>query len=457
MRRPASNSCLLLPKPSEEEAEIGSTTNVSSPLSVTLIHQTTLPTYSSERFFLLSELHVHAQSILFLSHAPFADGDEDQSTQATEDETVEDSNCDTVTSPENEALVPITDTSANNPSPRPTQQLPPFVILYMLWKPEMTTNPEIFTELYILDAVQRIDAERNRTDPNHVGGEAPNNEAAKEIYLIIDRVLPAAVGMTIDDDQNVLPDHSTDDEEVEDSSLALEYTWVKYLAAHPVLRTRLQGVVLGQSNHVRAAPGLELCTHAISTVGATERRRWSGPSSPPPPHDLDSTKSWMGLVTPSQGDLLGLQEEGVTDAADGVRQRIVTGEWMGQGDIYMFATRAHALWRQQHGIMNDRGEEMSFGYFGEKRSVPRRKSRAPITTLQSLYNPQRRRRGMIWFEIPHSVYETVGYIVIALYVFFHYGRRDDDILVIRVFRPVLQGFAALILTWNKVIQSARGW
>jgi hypothetical protein len=454
MRRPASNSCLLLPKPSEEELDDGLTTNVSSPLSVTLIHQTTLPTYSSERFFLLSELHVHAQSIRFLSQSSFADGDEDQSTQATEDETVEDNN-DTLTPLTNEAL-PTTDTDASNPDiSTSTKQLPPFVILYILWKPEITTNPETFTELYILDALLRIDEERNRMPPSHTDDDASiRNGAAKEIYLVIDRVLPAATGMTLEDETNTRSDDCTEEEEEEDSSLALEYAWIKYLAAHPVLRTRLQGVVVGQSNHVRAAPGLELCTHAISSVGTAERRRWSGS---PLSHHYDSTKSWMGVVTRSSEDLLGLQEEGVTDAADGVRQRIVTGEWLGQGDIYMFATRAHALWKQQHGISNVGGEEMPFGYFGEKRSVPRRKSRAPIATLHSLYNPQRRRRGMGGIEIPDSVYEVMGCIFIGLYILFHYGRREDDVLVIRLFRPVLLGFLSLIQTWNTVIQSARGW
>jgi hypothetical protein len=116
-----------------------------------------------------------------------------------------------------------------------------------------------------------------------------------------------------------------------------------------VLRTFLQGVVLGQSNHVRAAPGLELCTHAISTVGATERRCWSEPTTGAQLRLYQIVDGPRDTVT---GDLLGLQEECVTDATDGVCQRIVTGEWMGQEDIFIFATRAHALWRRQRGILN---------------------------------------------------------------------------------------------------------
>ena len=443
MRRPASNSCLLLPKPSEEELLEDEGSTSATPLSVTLIHQCTLPTYSSERFFLLSELQVHAPSILFLSD--IGDRDEDQSTQATEDETVDDSN----SLPPNPTLnVPLPSTSGGtieNHTPPPLQQLPPFVILYILWKPEMTTHPETFTELYILDALHRMDLERNRANDADQNKEA--DDAPKEIYLVIDRVLPAAVGMTLDEDGPKVP--ATDASEDVDTTLALEYALIKYIAAHAALRTRIQGVVLGQSNHVRAAPGLERCTHAVTTVGTAERRRWAA-SQPG-----GDASSGMGLVTRSSEDLLGLQDEGVTDAIEGVTQRIVTGEWLGQGDIYMFAARAHMLWKQKRGLANDGGEDGTFGLIGEKRSIPRRKSRAPIAMSNSLYNSQRQRG--FWKEIPDTVYEKMGYLLIGLYIYFHYGRRDDDVLVVSLFRPVLQGCFFLIRSWNQVIQSARGW
>jgi hypothetical protein len=48
-------------------------------------------------------------------------------------------------------------------------------------------------------------------------------------------------------------------------------------------------------------------------------------------------------------------------------------------------------------------------------------------------------------------------MIIGRYIYFHYGLRDDDILVIRVFRPVLQGFVALIHTCNNVVRRALRW
>ena len=130
------------------------------------------------------------------------------------------------------------------------------------------------------------------------------------------------------------------------------------IASHETLRHACEGLVVGISNHPRAAPGLEACMNAVS-VGGSDRRRYhlhhgqrqySTVSSSSYATAHATTKSFIGLVTLQTEDLVGLEPEGTTDAAQGVWQRRISTEWGGQGNLQSFATRAHQAWYLEHGL-----------------------------------------------------------------------------------------------------------
>lgn len=142
----------------------------------------------------------------------------------------------------------------------------------------------------------------------------------------------------------------------------------------PRNRSIVDGITIGCTNNVRAAPGLEAALSAISH-GAVERRRLvraagcqscqgtivdtmttRGNSDNHNVSD-DPTRSLIGIVSLRPDDLLGLDLERETDAAQGCLQSVTKAEWKGCGDHISFASRAHEEWKQlRHFTSYDFGE-----------------------------------------------------------------------------------------------------
>jgi hypothetical protein len=547
-RSTGSTSCLLLPKDNgtgtvaeDNNVEslamangdaIATQSRATSPLSVTIICQNNLPSYSSERFYLLSELEVHASPTVFLSRLHPSD---DLSTQATEVESVNDENDNhsdvgfgIVTTPQQQVLSatspsenplssashtsnrspPLstsnlnTNTTLSSTSDTPTTstnttKFPTFILLYLLWKPDMTSDAQIFTNCYILEAIAQIQqyvglipsnqrlfaSNGNRTSINHTTETdiLQSQRPFASLYIVVDRIVPTKQSTTSDESS------SLDDLEQQ----RLVHTLCRHVASHPTLRHCIDGITIGMSNHVRAAPGLELCIDAITKIGHIERRRFcsttitgskfngiprnysgrTGKNTTQQVHD-DSKKSLLGIVTMVPEDLLGLQEIHVTDAVDGIQQCNVTAEWYGRGDIFMFASRAHDIWKQQHGIIvsshehstkngNNMHDDHHDGLLLRKRKLPRSIStqtpnRREIIILSSNNTIQHRHRNRLTLqqerELLEEMYDMMGYIFIFTFIVFHFIGLQA---LINTIHTLFFRFSYEL--WIDFIRSARGW
>jgi hypothetical protein len=202
MRRSGSSSCILRPKGSPEREKETNSSGISQPssppsLSVTLLSFEQLPSYSVERFFMLSELEIKAHSTQFLCDLDVED--QTHGTHETED-TSTGSN----------------DANGNDQGqPQPELDSPPFVLLYLLWKPDMTSSAETFAETTILETVTRLESlvdivnsieeaktlrggfVRPSSSNNLNGGAAATavtfdsgTKKSCSVYLIVDRVAP---------------------------------------------------------------------------------------------------------------------------------------------------------------------------------------------------------------------------------------------------------------------------
>lgn len=534
MRRPCSSSCLLLPKESFDEADAvtadGSSANSIS-LSVTILSKESLPSYSSERFFLLAEIEVHAQPITFLCES--GNSTEENSTQATE-ETEEDEG--TATSPpsktHSDASSPERGLGSTTISQHEHLYLPPCILLYLLWRPEMTPDPSFFAETYILDAVMRIkesvdleSSSSQRNDQHHesaprfsgslgsgrivdtaVGDEvrggctsdininvqnatihldqastptgkhisfahsisssptsasvphrshadASSTPTKASLYLVVDRVRPTLSSSETSHPSSgeVVQQHQKQQEEEEED---LAERLARAVASHPVLRQCTEGITVGLSNHVRAAPGLEACVQAVHW-GSQDRRRHhhattvatanqfhhqSSSTNTVSTTTIDPEKSLLGIVSWTQEDMLGLQKTGVTDAAEGVLQSKVTVEWNRQGDLHSFAKRAHDQWKRQHGIDTSR---ITDG-FALKRKVPRRIQNRLVVAKKSnrshLYAGTEVRLERAMHE---QCVDFLAVCLILVFVLFHFGS------------DVAWSFRSVTTMWYDLIRSLR--
>ena len=227
--------------------------------SVTVVSTEELPSYSVERFYMLSELQQHAGGgIHFLCDRNLA-------------------------VPADESTVSTASTEQDMTT-----------ILYLLWRPDETNDPQAFADDIVRQALHHLD-------------ESPR------CYLVVDRL----VAVEGDDDVRTI------------ESLA------RYLAL--TYREQCYGVTVGLSNHPRAAPGLEACLNAV-LVGSRDRRRIGG------------SRSRLRIVACHPDDLTGRQEE--TDAVQGVRQWRLCAEWNGQGTLLTLAERLHSEWCREHNVQD---------------------------------------------------------------------------------------------------------
>jgi hypothetical protein len=305
--------------------------------SVTIINREDLPSYSCERFYLLSELQQRAHSSVFLSDQ------EDNSTQGT------------------------TSTAPDDDSDLVGENLGQFALLYLFWKPDMTEDTTEFIEQHILPQVQQLQTmrtvvnsmpsldrpsisgviHRRENEDSQVEVDHPDDakdeegEATISIYIVVDRLCACDLVDASDPLESTRKmEQQYRNEEVKIEDLA------KKVAVHEQLRDLCEGITVGLSNHERCAPGLEACSDAVAW-GAKERRTALASMK-----TEDDGRSALGIVANEPNDLLGLQSESTTDAAQGVMQMRLSTEWNGQGNLKSFAERAQSFWRQQRGLVD---------------------------------------------------------------------------------------------------------
>jgi len=290
-------------------------------MSVTLINTQPLPTYSTERFYMLSELEMNAHSTSFL--CDLYDCDQTQDTAESSEASLD---------------------------PQPTiqqqqQQHPSYSILYILWKSDQASSPRAFAEGTVAAAIKQWksvavegSASSLTTTTQDISPTKKDTTEYPRLYLVVD--IAASSDETTN---NATP---TDDDDYDEDSRQRHFQvkadtaerLARNVAQSQEFRRSVAGITVGISNHVRAAPGLEACLDAV-TIGARDRRRLSSVA-----------KSSIGLVALHPDDLLGLQDETVTDAAQGVLQSRTCAEWNGNGNLQSFARRAHSAWCISHGV-----------------------------------------------------------------------------------------------------------
>lgn len=270
------------------------------PFSVTMVNNLPLPTYSTERYYMLSEIELKGNSTLFLCDYAC------------------DNTADTAGDSEAEAS-------------EPESPFPSYVLLYILWRPDMEASPNALTKGIITESVKHL---KSLTGPDC------------QIYLVVDS----------------LTESTSSNEEIRKRQYLSQVQTVERLArcvaTSKELRDEIQGLTVGISNHIRAAPGLEKCMEAMCW-GSKDRRK----------NGDDSTSS-IGIVAQHPDDLIGLQKE--PDAAQGVLQSYTGAEWNGNGDLMSFAKRIHVKWCANSGVTL------------EEENLPRPKRARPNQNLDQL-------------------------------------------------------------------------
>lgn len=333
---------------------------------------------------MLSEFHLTAHSLRFISEMQ----DSDEATP----ETVDTSKA---------SAYSIEDLPNNNNSSgsgENTDSFPPFLLLYVLWRPDMTTSVTNFTTEVILSAVEKMqshhvnialsdeDKKRSRDNLPKSSSRMSLSEAANDpqqqehdsvtgssfdsadldktqLYLVVERTIPYRNQTGHDTDNNENIETITKEEEAEkqrrqfEVEVGLAERLTRHIASHPQLRSIFQGITVGISNHKRAAPGLDACLDVVN-MGSPDRRKIG--------RDI---RSHVGLMALTSDDLLGLDEDGETDAAQDILQTRISTEWNGQGNLKSFAYRAHATWRKGIGLPP---QPSDFPLTESKRRVPRR-------------------------------------------------------------------------------------
>ncbi|KAL7560824.1 hypothetical protein ACA910_013260 [Epithemia clementina (nom. ined.)] len=416
--------------------------------SSTILSHAALGKFSTERFYTLSEIQTHAPTVIFLQN--LASGEANPIYAVADDGDVDSSEV-------NQRL----------PQQEQGSEFQKYSILYVLWRPQMTDDAHVFVDNVLRECIEMVQrhvvispstdysisnsaseeriragsadlkaddqikenttkrSTSSRTQPEPYEGkenveslhamdkatslslrqlshkEEPQSNTTS-LYIVVERVSPP----TVDNDATLESLHQTQE--------AIAEQVVRHAAIQ--LRDLCEGISVYCANHERAAPGLEACMNAVS-VGAADRRKYAssktnedilddgfgGSGSDKP---LDSN-SYMGLVADRSDDLLGLQSQQSTDAAQGVMQSCWCAEWNGRGNLNSFAKRAHAQWRL------DRGLPSLFLAGQRKPTVPRRsRGRKEFFDEQALDQ-----------AIKRFLYDFGVVTFAILYVMFHYGQE----------------------------------
>jgi hypothetical protein len=354
-----------------------------------------------ERFFMLSELEVKAHSTLFLCDLDVED--ETHGTHETEDTSTESVD------------------AIGNDQPQP--DFPPFVLLYLLWKPDMTSSAETFAQSTILETVTRLESladivnsieeaktlrgriSRPSSSNNLNGGAAAvtidhGSKKNCSVYLIVDRVAPPEPKLWWSLDAGKA---ASARERHHQLQVDLAEELARKVAADPKLRHLCEGITVGVSNHERAAPGLEACVNA-TCIGEKDRRKEHEAN----PQKVSSTKSLIGLMAVQPDECLGLQAGDVTDAAQDVLQTRVCAEWNGQGNLQTFSERGRKSWRFKHGLLSE--PEITGP---KRRKIPRRRQRTQPSDTQ--FDEAAMDRAM-----QEMIIDALAAIFIGFYMAFHF-------------------------------------
>ncbi len=374
--------------------------------TVTLINTDHLPSFGTERYYMLSEIQMKAHSIQFLSDLvetpdSMNDDDSDANTQDMSVSSHSLSNDDLIS---NNNVIKKDEHPSNNEriehrnndnqdeqtiQNRTKYDLPPSVILYLLWRPDcIHDTPSLYAEHVIKPSVQHLmnlydcmPTENNQdTNINEGNGSINNNNAKKLplIYIVVDRViiphLMDQIKEDVNDEEEILLQQQKQNEAKKKVQLDIAEALIRKVSTDQQLKLRsiIKGITVGISDSVRAAPGLEVCMDAI-VVGDSERRRFFAKKQrmssflsfcklTSSHDDLESTlinddtiwtmnqpnRSSIGIITEYPDDLTGLDPNQETDAAQiDLNLHIrCNGVWEGNGNVMNFALLSQQIWRK---------------------------------------------------------------------------------------------------------------
>ena len=424
MRRSGSSSCMLRSRESLSAADLDESQNMN--LSVTMITSKRLPTYSVERYYMLSEIEQAAQSVMFLND------------NYSEEVHMQDGNKLEINNGNGNArkynAYDIYD-NASNPSNFDEKnrmcQLKKenqHVILYLLWQPNMyhSTNAlstmielniekvlHIFGEKLYSDSSPQDKSDSNTSSSTMSKNvEHTTNAPFKtKIHLAIDRISPPvrfnshdntknrsdemiangldAPYIELNDTKNVPLQQENNTKQCDEKLCNSEYnqkfnddednsfqssaeshhaveikvveSLARALAVSKTIRSVIEGVTIGVTTEVRAAPALE-CVLKSLVYGSKERRHLVlqgqrlnhdfkiDKNSNNPIKYQDISKSPIHIVSQSLDDMIGLDATRETDAVQDIIQSLTSAEWNGNGDFKSFARRAQHAWKKEYGL-----------------------------------------------------------------------------------------------------------
>eukprot|EP00536_Pseudo-nitzschia_multiseries_P005027 jgi/Psemu1/323712/estExt_fgenesh1_pg.C_900020 len=298
--------------------------------------------YSVERYYMLSEIEQHSLQPVYLDDHDCCD---DSKGGDNDNENERDNECDNECDNDDEIIDsnrPGTETqTAPGTGCNDPIAFPPFVILYLVWY----SNPDdaetnrteamlSFLEGPVRAAIQKLKRlwKRARVSPHD--GRLPS--PMPSVYVVIDVLVtpsPEAKQNDHSRTEEFRTQHVPIAEELAKGILSLSLSSPNGNESSgteppgerrhdedvpspslPGIDTDLAGVTVGLTDHPRAAPGLESCLEAIS-VGSRDRRKYGSIRG-----DGSIHKSCIGIVCNSIRDLVGFDEEGETDAVQGVMQ-----------------------------------------------------------------------------------------------------------------------------------------
>ena len=369
----------------DEAVENNSNSPSSNRASVTIVSRESLPTYSSERFFLLSEIEEHAAKPVFYLETDAAD----ESTADTKEESLLDQ---------------------GQQSPTNPPGLAQFLILYVLWQhPQKGTvkDEEIYVRNVLVPYIEQLEQHVSLIVPEESNLQASISSAScasgiervarmedsssntdpqlpkAHVYLVVERVVHHA-------NEGGQTTATAEQDNINDADTRL----TQAIASHPLLRNTLQGVTVATANHTRAAPGIEAMYQAIAITGARDRRRNSTSEG-----NNNGNKSLLQVVTPSLSHIVPSAQADSPDAAENVQQTRVAAEWNGRGTLETFAQTAHGVWLERNGITQT---------MTTHRKVPRRWVKQ---------QPQQHAMAYITAE---TVYDVAAMIMVVAYAMYHF-------------------------------------
>ena len=353
--------------------------------------------FSVERYYMLSEIEQHALRPVYLNDYYFPDNNTNSSNNTNNTNNTNTSDTNSEIGGEGETVATVTSETENYRC-----DLPPFIILYLLWNCNRNSNSnkgsserlsaeeeaESFQEgplknaLFKLQSLsERIEQSREKEDGEIEGNyKEPSPLLPKNVYVVVDVLLWSSDNESDNDNDN---DNGSNESKEEGGSSNInngeredrfrrQLDVVEALAKRILLTSNnsnsntnsntsstnqgitvsLSGATVGLADHARAAPGLESCLQAIM-VGGRDRRR-HGRSN-----NGETPKSCVGIVCHSLEDLVGYDEETETDAVQGLMQSLTHAAFANrenagiksnsnsspQSPILDYAHNAHVHWR----------------------------------------------------------------------------------------------------------------